>query len=68
MKRLDSSARSSQAKTQAVRMPSKPLRSSAAKKAPKSTSPWPMSRCWWTVTCDPGGLTMYRSPDDAVWS
>ena len=58
MKVLDSRARSSQAKTQVLTMPSKPLASRLAKNSSKSTSPCPMSRCWCTVTCDPGGLTM----------
>jgi hypothetical protein len=41
MKREESSARSSQAKTQAVMMPSKPTSCRVPKKTSQSTSPWP---------------------------
>jgi len=44
--RLLSSARSSQANTQTVAMPSKPTSARVRKKTSQSTSPWPMSRCW----------------------
>src|SRR5439155_9715353 len=55
---LDSRARSSHAKTQVVTVPLKPAAAREAKSSSKSTSPWPMSRCWCTRTVDPGGLTM----------
>jgi hypothetical protein len=54
----NSRARSSQANTHAVMIPSNSSRSSVPKNASQSTSPWPMSRCWCTRTVDPGGLTM----------
>ena len=35
-------------------MPSKPTSASVPKKMSQSTSPWPMSRCWWTVALRAG--------------
>ena len=57
MKTLESVARSSQAKTHAVMIPSKST-ARGGEERPKSTSPWPMSRCWCTRPSEPGGLTM----------
>ena len=62
MWRVDSAARSSQANTQEVMIVSSrslnPSLASVAKKVSHATSPWPMSRCWWTRTWLPGGLVM----------
>ena len=51
----DSRARSSQANTHTVAMPSKPIRAGAAKNSSQLTSPWPTSRCWCTRAVEPGG-------------
>src|SRR6476661_6153538 len=43
-------------------MPSNFIRPSVPKNSSQSTSPCPMSRCWWIRAVEPGGLTMYRKP------
>jgi hypothetical protein len=58
MRMPDSRAWSSQPKTQVVRTPSKPIPARAAKASSKSTSPRPISMCWWTRVVLPGGLVM----------
>src|SRR3954462_8624783 len=45
----------------------KPSSRRVAKKSSQSTSPLPISLCWWTRASTPGGLTMYRCPCRNLW-
>src|SRR6185437_23980 len=67
MRRWMASASSSQPKTQTVAMPSNSRSFNAPKNSAQSTSPLPISLCWWMRASTPGGLMMYRLPTLARW-
>ena len=58
IRRWMSSASSSQPNTQTVAMPSKFMSRRVEKNSSQSTSPLPISLCWWTRASTPGGLMM----------